>query len=519
MRSLLGWTVLFCLVIGAMSLRAPAQTRPAVAPAFTKAAVVALHGEVDDLTGNAIKRGIKSARAAGAKTIILDFDTPGGLVVSALDIARFLRRQDDLHIIAYIDDKAYSAGALIAVSCNEIVMKPSAVIGDCAPIVFNTEGQLQAMPPTERAKASSPVVNDFDASADRNGYSRTLLEAMVMVKDSVYWIQSPKTGKRKFVDKADYEKLTKTGWTDVPGVPVPIDGPSSLLTLQTNEAVKIGLAKGTADSIQSLAAARHLTIVADYTPTTGDEIVELLSNGAVRGILLSVFLTAVYLSLSAPGHGAAEAVAVCSLGLLVGAPLLTGYAQWWEVAMIFAGLGLVAFEIFVFPGHGVSIILGSLLLFFGLLLTFVGQEPASPSWLPAMAGTWMNLRNGLGIMAAAMSVSLLLVMWLRRFLPQIPYFNRLILTAVSGGTVDQDQKRAPAPAPLIAPENLWPGVGTRGKAATDLRPGGSAEFFDFARGGTRAVAVISEQGYVNKGQEVIVREANGSHVVVQSVDA
>ena len=153
----------------------------------------------------------------------------------------------------------------------------------------------------ERAKEQSPVVSDFDASADRNGYSRTLLEAMVVVEKSVHWVQAPKTGERKFVDEAEYQTLTKAGWTPVPNVPDPIDGPTSLLTLQTDEAVKIGLAKEVAISPAALASSRHLNIVADFTPSAGDKIVELLAKGAVRGLLLSIFLTSVYISLSAPG--------------------------------------------------------------------------------------------------------------------------------------------------------------------------------------------------------------------------
>jgi hypothetical protein len=48
--------------------------------------------------------------------------------------------------------------------------------------------------------------------------------------------------------------------------------------------------------------------------------------------------------------------------LLIGIPLLTGYASWLEVAMIFIGLALLAFEIFIFPGHFVSGIVGLVMM-------------------------------------------------------------------------------------------------------------------------------------------------------------
>src|SRR5581483_7320630 len=98
---------------------------------------------VDDYTRDSLYRKFAEARKLGAKTIILDMNTPGGLVTAGLDISLFLRGQNDLHIIAYVHPKAYSAGAMIAVACNEIVMAPSAAVGDCAPIVFSTDGNLQ----------------------------------------------------------------------------------------------------------------------------------------------------------------------------------------------------------------------------------------------------------------------------------------------------------------------------------------------------------------------------------------
>jgi membrane-bound serine protease (ClpP class) len=472
---------------------------PAVAHAGTPPAVViSLHGEVDDFTRDALERKFAQARALGAKTVILDMDTPGGLVTAGLDISLFLRRQNDLHVIAYISNKAYSAGAMIAVACNEIVMSPSAVVGDCAPIVFNTEGELQAMPAAERAKAQSPIVNDFDASADRNGYNRLLLESMVIVERVVHWVQSP-TGERRFVDEAGYHKLIDQGWKPVPGIPDPLDGPDTLLTLQTDIAVKVGLASAVSDSAQSLADQRGLQIIADLTPGTGEKFVALLESAAIRGLLITIFMTCLYIALSAPGHGAAEATAILVLGLLLGVPLLTGYAQWWEVVAIFGGLALLAFEIFVFPGHGVSAIAGIILMLAGLLMTFVGQGPVGlPGLLPQF---WIDLRTGVIAIVSAMGCSLLLSMWLRQYLPKIPYFKHLILPPVNN-----------APDALL-PTNSWPGVGTEGTALSDLRPAGSAQFADLI-GETRTVAVTSETGYVPAGSKLVVKKSDGGRLVV-----
>ena len=144
-------------------------------------------------------------------------------------------------------------------------------------------------------------------------------------------------------------------------------------------------------------------------------------------------MMALDISLFTTRTGLAEAVAVLSLGLLVGVPLLTGYAQWWEILVIVSGLALPPFEIFVFPGHGVSLAMGLLMIVAGLVLTFVGREPAAPGWLPNMRQTWIGVQTGLFVVIGGMLCSLLLSIWLRKYLPAIPYFKRIILTETTGG--------------------------------------------------------------------------------------
>src|SRR5207302_9630049 len=171
-----------------------------------------------------------------------------------------------------------------------------------------------------------------------------------------------------------------------------------------------------------------------------------------------IFLQTLYTCLHAPGHSAAKAVAITSLGLLVGMPLLTGYAQWWEIAFIFIGLALCAFEIFVFPGHMVSLVVGVLMVLVGLVATFVPREPGGlPAFLPSMRQTWSGVETGLTVVVGSIVATFLLSLWLRRYLPAIPYFNKLILTATTGNT--EALKTAPRPH-----HEVWPFLGTKGRA-------------------------------------------------------
>jgi len=199
-----------------------AATRP-----NTSAVVITVDGQIDDYTRDKMFRRFDQARALGAKSVILQINTYGGLVTAGLDMSRFLKAQNDLHVIAYVHDKAISAGAMIALACDEIVMSPSATIGDAAPISISASGQLQGLGAAERAKAESPILADFRESAERHGYSPLLAEAMVAVGRVVYWVEGP-AGERQFVGEQEYNKLTGEGWKAVAGAPSPV-APGDLL--------------------------------------------------------------------------------------------------------------------------------------------------------------------------------------------------------------------------------------------------------------------------------------------------
>ncbi len=506
MRVPLFITVSLCTALLSFGHRATAQEQPAK-PLVAQAALVQLHGEIDDYSRDHFIRSVQQAQERGAKTIIVDIDTYGGLVTSGMDLSRFIKNLPaDIHTIAYVDNKAISAGAMIAMACDEIVMARSATLGDCAPIVYSEHG-LELLPAAERAKMESPIVQDFRESALRNHHDPLLAEAMVSVQIVVHWVQSSDAKERRFVDEKDFIRLSDAGWTTVKDLSDPIDSDRTLLTVTTDRAITLGLASGQADSVDSLATTHALSISDRYRPGLGADLIEWLNSVYVRGALLAIFLTALYAALHAPGHGAAEVLAFTTLALLLVVPLMTGYAEWWQIMAVLLGLALLAIEIFVYPTVGLLAVVGIVLVLGGLVLTFVGREPGGiPGFWPKLPSTWSSLQRGLIVVAAGMTSSFMLSMWLRRFLPQMPYFNRLILNTVSGGgTV----------ALPSDPQISWPETGMTGRAVTDLRPSGSAAFSDNTTGQTRVTAVVSDSGYITQGEEIIVHEIGGNRVVVR----
>lgn len=500
----------FGLLIVAAALPARAQqSKPAIDS--RNAAIISLDGEIDDYSRDTFIRRFNAARSRGAQTVIVDLNTYGGLVTAGLDLSRFLKNQSDVHSIAYVDTKAISAGAMIAMACNEIVMADNAVIGDCAPIALSSDGKLQELPAAERAKLESPIIADFRDSALRNGYDVMLAEAMVAVGRSVYGVREKvDSGMVRIVDEKTFKELAQKGWVAYPSARQPIDSAESLLTIHTSDAVALKLATGTASSADALIAQRSLAIVANFRSNTGDRLVQWLGNSAVRAILLSIFMLSLYVALHTPGAGAAEAVAMISLGLLIGVPMLTGYAQWWEILAIFIGLILIAMELFVIPGFGAPGIIGMVLVLGGLVMTFVGNAPGLPGTTWKLPQVWTGLQNGLLAVVVAFAISGGLALWLRRYLPRLPYLNRLVLKSSAkpaiAGVGDAD---------ITTGEDSWPFVGTVGKAVSDLKPGGSAEF-PYADN-HRTTAVVSDTGFVPAGTKLSVRNVHGNRIVVRPI--
>jgi membrane-bound serine protease (ClpP class) len=503
---------IFAFAIAALCRAADVpSTTPSPNSSPVKTVVITVAGEVDDYNRDQLFRRFDDASKLGAKVVILNIDTYGGLLTSGLEISRFIKRQTDIHTVAYVRDKAISAGSMIAMACDEIVMSDSASLGDCAPIIFGPTG-LETMPPAERAKAEGPVLLDFNESAVRNHHDPLLAAAMVDVSRVVYWVQNDK-GERRFVDQKEYDALISTKkWSNVPGEPVPIDGPDTLLTLDSDQAVRYGIASAKYSTIESLEQARIYNIVADFTPGWGEAAVEFLSGAVVRGLLIIIFLQCLYVVLHAPGHGVAELCGLIALVLMLGVPLLTGYAQWWEILVIFLGLMLVSFEILL-PGHIFPGVSGGLLVLFGLVMTFVPAGVNGPTYFPSRE-TWPLVERGIVVVAAAMGSSVFLWFWLNRYLPKLPLLNRLILTRPLGNS-PLSTAQAVANSAIAG---AWPPTGAIGKAVTELRPGGSAEFFDPAIADKRLTNVVSESGFLAAGTELVVRQVIGPSVVVRAKD-
>ncbi len=493
--------------------------------------IVPITGEITDVTSESLKRRVELAKEDGAQVIIFEIETPGGAVMAALDICDFIKGLGDIHTVAWVHSHAISAGSMIAMACDEIVMSAASSIGDCGVIMGSPLG-AEAVPDDLKAKAESPVLAQFRDSANRSGYSRILCESLVVQDRVVWWLENTETGERVFV--SDKIKNARIGAGDDPttqpsinptwklvesyidalgGHEVAVDQPvvddGELLTMSQSEAVAYGFAKGIVSDDQALVSRYNLAGTPSRLEFTwSEQFVGYMTSMPVRTFLMIIILLGAYVEFHTPGVGVPGLVAVIALAVFVGTPYLTGLADMWDIVFILLGIVLLILELFVIPGFGLAGIAGVLMILMGMFWTFVPNEPGPWHVVPTMQGTWNAIRQGLVSMVTAMVVSMVAMVYLAKWLPASRFGSKLVLSA-------ELAREETIKTGLSTIKTIDVEVGARGETLSILRPAGKARI-DGQRRDVVTQGEMIEQGkaievLVVRGNRVVVRELGGSN--------
>lgn len=181
----------------------------ATAPA-ENVAVITIKGAIDAVMAESVARRMQMAEKGGANAIVFEIDTPGGEVPAVLDICHRIKDSPIPNTVAWVNNDAYSGGAIIALACREIVVSKHASLGDAAPILVTPVG-MQPLPATERSKQLSPIMAEIVDSARRNGYDEFLVQGMVSLGVELWLIEEIAgeggTRRRAFIGPKEYEVI------------------------------------------------------------------------------------------------------------------------------------------------------------------------------------------------------------------------------------------------------------------------------------------------------------------------
>ena len=430
---------------------------PALCRAEGSVYVVPIEGTIERGLAAFVSRVMDDAEAEGVSAVIFEIDTPGGALDAAL-VIRDAILYSDVKTIAFINPRAISAGALIALATRHIVMVDGGTIG--AATAVDMQGK----------KASEKVIsyfrNEMKATAEKTGRPPKLAEAMV----------------DEDVDIADLAPKGK------------------LLTLTTSEAVEKKIAEfrisetGESEKLQALLSYYDLngTRITHQSVNWSEQVVRWLTHPYVASLLMSLGFLGLIFEIQSPGWGVGGTLGLICLGLFFGSHLLVKLADWTEVLLFLVGLILLLTDLFFVAGFGVLAIPGAVLMFAGMFLSLMGRPEL---W------TWQSVGSGARPLLLALITTVVIACLMLKMLPRTSAWNWLVL---------HEEERSEAG--YIATGQHDALVGKEGVAFTPLRPSGTGLIAG------RRVNVAADGEFIEKDSPITVVEVEGNRIVVRKTE-
>ncbi len=389
-----------------------------------------------------VERSLRDAEQADARAAVVELETPGGRIDAAQHIVDALDRAK-LPVYAFVNRRAFSAGAMIALATDSIYMVPGAVIGAATPVT----GQGHKAP----EKIVSAMRSEMRALAEEHGLDPTVAEAMV--DEDVAIPNVVQQGK--------------------------------LLTLTTAEAVDVGYAQRVDgwDGLMRDIGDQGAPVITTRV-NWAEGLVGFITSPLLAPLLLSLGFLGLLIEIKTPTFGLAGLVGAGSLALFFGGHYLAGLAGSEELILLVAGLVLLGIEVFLIPGFGVFGVLGIGGIAASIYLSLVGELATFTDYTHA---------------AAILSTTVIVVAvagW--ALLRHLPASRRLLRSGIFlGDTMKKEQGYLSS---AVRPEL----IGMTGVAATDLHPAGVGRFGEerldvvaeegWIEAGT-AIEVVRAEGY------------------------
>lgn len=294
---------------------------------------IPIHNEVEKGLHAFLKRSFDEAEKADADVIVLDINTPGGFTDTAGEIAT-LMSETDTKIVAYINKRALSAGAFLALHADEIYMAPNSKMG------------------------ASAVIDGSGNAADKKSQSA--------------WSADMKNAAESHNRDSKFALAMADSNKDLPEFR---SGKGELLTLTDKEAAspKVGYSEGTIanyDALLTKIGMEDATVIST-NPTVSEQIARFITNPVVVPILLSIAGLGLIVELYSPGFGVAGTMGISSLLLFFYGHLIAGLAGYETILLFVLGAVLIIAEFFL--PHGISGILGAVAVTGSIILA--GASP------------------------------------------------------------------------------------------------------------------------------------------------
>jgi membrane-bound ClpP family serine protease len=523
-RSLFAVLALFCSahLFGETfeeKLAAHITSRPNEKPFIGKIVIADSKNGISEATWIYVNSALNQYKKTKPICIILELNTPGGEVFAAQRISDALKEMDTQYgipVIAYINNWAISAGAMLAYSCRYIVIAKDASMGAAEPVLMGETGEMKSAP----EKVNSALRSDFVNRAkffDRNG---AIAEAMVD-KDVIL------VKRDNEIIKLESEDQIRT-WPEPDRV---ISPKGKLLTLSADELMEFGvadfqfqplklaplttqeemsetvpLAKTPFSQIPFFARLPDCTIIT-YEMNWQTQFLALLTTPAVSSVLFLGMLICFYIEMSAGGFGLAGVGGILCLFFILLSSFAMEAIHWLEPILLLFGAFLLGLELFFFPTLGILGFIGVVFMIAGLggmmlpgleSISFEGQTLNAAGDYVLTRLTWLS---------GALLLALCCIAILSRFMtPRFRLMQKLVLTdtkMLATGAHDMHARVALPKEPLA--------IGEEAEVSATLRPAGKIVAHD------SEYDAVSTGSFIEKGKKVKVLHIEGEKIVVEEI--
>ncbi len=414
---------------------------------------------------------LNEAEELNADYVLIHMNTYGGLV-DAADSIRTKILNFPVPVLVFIDNNAASAGALIAIAADSIYIRPGGSIGAASVV----DGQGNLVP----EKFQSYMRGHMRSTAESHGK-----DTIISGKDTTFlWHRDPAIAEAMVDPSTFIEGVIDTG---------------KVITFSADEALLNGYAEGKANSYTEALDMAGITDyeLVEYTPTVLDNIIGLLVNPFVHGLLVMIIIGGIYFELQTPGVGFPLGAAILA-ALLYFAPLyLEGLVENWEILLFIAGIALIAVEIFVLPGFGIAGISGIVLVVLGLSLALIDNIIFETDMNLGMK----ELLKSILLVASSTVLSLVGSILISKRMYKATRFAGLILDS----TQDSEEGF------VVNAVELSPLVGKEAVTHTILRPSGKVsvdnDIYD----------ACCEESFIDKGEKVVIIKHEAGQLYVKKI--
>ena len=459
-----------------------------------------ISGPIDRLRHRYLERVVGLARQHKLDTVIVHIDTDGGTVLDAREMFKLVLDQDrgGPRMIALVDFRAISAGAMIAYAHEAIYVSETASIGDIGIIFKGADGEMKYAP----EKIETVVRTLLTQAAELRGWNRGILLKMTAHKQKLYRVTFA-DGTMEYVIEDDFPAMLARHPEvdkDDPKQVIVYRGEDRLITLTGREAVQMGMATALVADKDALYAKLGIdpTKVMSLSPSGGERTAWAVAP--FTPLLAGLAFLFLLFEFKTPGIGIWAALATACGALFLLAHFYLDLVENVEVLLLVGGALLVGLELLTGIGAGLLGLLGAAAALSGLVMAFIPNDIefdfSDPRFVDALTGAGFDAVISLAVVLLG---TLAFIVWV----PHSRGGRRLGLqaeiTADSTGSLKASESRL---------------VGRLGTASEVLRPSGTV-ILDGQSYGAR----VQHSGFVTDGCPVEVVAVEFGELVVRAIPA